>query len=89
MDLFDKPTTLETYLRGIVAGTLSMHHRHSGARIRSGPSSASSVRSTPPPGASGRGVGLGEEILLSGNVAGIGLTYEDRLVHLAAFRAPT
>jgi len=30
-------------------------------------------------------VGLGEEILLRGEVAGIGLFYESSLVHLAAF----
>ena len=36
----------------------------------------------------GRGVGLGEEILLRGDIAGIGLSYEECLVHLAAFPAP-
>ena len=36
----------------------------------------------------GRGVGLGEEVLLRGEVAGIGLVYERTLVHLAAFPAP-
>jgi hypothetical protein len=85
VDLFDKPTTLETYLRGIIAG----HALDAPASsVNSDPVQAverflaqvdGAVRDT------GRGVGLGEEILLHGNVAGIGLTYEDRLIHLAAF----
>ncbi len=88
VDLFDKPTTLETYLRGIVAG----HALDAPLPSRGGdPMRAierflaqvdTAARDT------GRGVGLGEEILLHGNVAGIGLTYEDHLVHLAAFTAP-
>ena len=50
MDLFDKPTTLETYLRGIIAGhALDAPVPSVGLVIRSGPSSASSPRSTPPP----------------------------------------
>ena len=36
----------------------------------------------------GRGVGIGEEILLGGAVTGIGLAFNERLVHLAAFPAP-
>ena len=88
VDLFDNPATLETYLRGIIAG-------HA---LDAPPSSVdcdpiraierflaqvdTAARDT------GRGVGLGEEILLHGNVAGIGLAYEDRLIHLAAFTAP-
>ena len=36
----------------------------------------------------GQGVGLGEEVLLRGEVAGIGLVYERSLVHLAAFPTP-
>jgi len=33
----------------------------------------------------GAGVGLGKEILLQGSVSGVGLSYDKRLVHLAAF----
>ena len=36
----------------------------------------------------GEGVGLGEEIFLHGDVTGIGLTYEERLIHLAALSVP-
>ena len=36
----------------------------------------------------GQGVGLGDEVLLRGEVAGVGLTYENHLVHLAAFPVP-
>jgi hypothetical protein len=88
VDLFDKPTTLETYLRGIIAG----HALDAPAScVNCDPIRAierflgqvdTAARDT------GLGVGLGEEILLHGNVAGIGLTYEDRLIHLAAFAAP-
>jgi hypothetical protein len=33
-------------------------------------------------------MGLGEEILLHGEIAGIGLSYEKCLIHLAAFPTP-
>jgi len=88
LDLFDKPSTLERYLRGIVAG-------HA-LDARSQPSSADPIRAIEHFLAqidaagrdAGRGVGLGEEILLRGEVAGIGLMYESSLVHLAAFPIP-
>jgi hypothetical protein len=88
LDLFDKPSTLERYLRGIVAG----HALDAPGR----PSHADSIRAIEHFLAqidgtvrdSGRGVGLGEEILLRGEVAGIGLVYERSLVHLAAFPIP-
>jgi hypothetical protein len=89
VDLFDRPTTLETYLRGIVAG----HALDAPPSFRSPDPIRAIERFLGEVDAAargvGRGVGLGQEILLSGNVAGIGLTYEDRLVHLAAFMAPT
>jgi hypothetical protein len=37
----------------------------------------------------GPGVGLGEELRLSGDVVGTGLSFKDILVHLAAFPPPT
>jgi hypothetical protein len=88
LDLFDKPSTLERYLRGIVAGHALDAPAH--------PSNADPIRAIEHflaqiDGAgrgTGRGVGLGEEILLRGEVAGIGLTYERSLVHLAAFPTP-
>ena len=88
MDLFDKPTTLETYLRGIIAGHALDAPASSAdcdpirAIERFLVQVDTAARDT------GRGVGLGEEILLHGDVAGIGLTYKDRLIHLAAFMAP-
>ena len=87
MDLFDKPSTLERYLRGIIAGhaldapaspTRRFHRCHR-ALPCSGRCHGQRART---------GVGLGEEILLHGDIAGIGLSYEERLVHLAAFPAP-
>jgi hypothetical protein len=88
LDLFDKPTTLGKYLRGIIAGhvldapspkwnsdSIRVIERFLGQIDKAG-------RDT------GRGVGLGEEIFLHGNVSGVGLTVEERLVHLAAFATP-
>jgi hypothetical protein len=88
LDLFDKPATLERYLRGIVAG----HALDAPVQ----PSSADPIRAIEHFLAqidgtgrdTGRGVGLGEEILLRGEVAGIGLIYENSLVHFAAFPTP-
>jgi hypothetical protein len=89
VDLFDKPATLETYLRGIVAG----HALDAPPSFRSPDPIRAIERFLGEVGGAargvGQGVGLGQEILLRGNVAGIGLTYDDRLVHLAAFMAPT
>jgi hypothetical protein len=85
LDLFDKPSTLEHYLRGIVAGhALDAPARHSNTDpIRAIEYFLAQIdgsgRET------GRGVGLGEEVLLQGEVAGIGLIYERSLVHFAAF----
>jgi len=88
MDLFDKPSTLKKYLRGIIAG-----HALDAPAPASGPDSIRAIErflaqvETTARDA-GRGVGLGEEILLHGSVIGIGLSYNERLVHLAAFPAP-
>jgi hypothetical protein len=88
LDLFDKPATLEKYLRGIVAGHAldapSSTCNSDSIRIieRFLGNIDSAARDT------GRGVGLGEEVFLHGDVAGIGLLYEERLIHLAAFMAP-
>jgi hypothetical protein len=88
LDLFDKPSTLEKYLRGIVAG-----HALDAPTV---PSSADPIRAIEHFLAqieetgrdAGRGVGLGEEILLRGDLTGIGLIHEGSLVHLAAFPTP-
>jgi hypothetical protein len=88
LDLFDKPSTLERYLRSIVAG-------HA-LDAPSQPSGTDPIRTIEHflariDGAGrdiGRGVGLGEEILLHGDLAGIGLIFEGSLVHLAAFPTP-
>jgi hypothetical protein len=85
LDLFDKPATLARYLRGIVAGhaldaygfTTSNDAIHAIERF------LAKVDDTA--GHGGVGVGLGEEIVLQGQVAGVGLSYEERLVHLGAF----
>ncbi len=88
VDLFDRPSTLDKYLRGIISG-----HALDAPMEAGDPASIGAVehflnqvdaaaRET------GNGVGLGEEILLRSDVAGIGLAYKDRLVHLAAYPAP-
>jgi hypothetical protein len=88
LDLFDKPSTLERYLRGIIAGhALDAPVRRSNADpIRAIEHFLAQIDGTVRD--TGRGVGLGEEILLRGEVAGIGLIYESSLVHLAAFPIP-
>jgi hypothetical protein len=85
LDLFDKPSTLERYLRSIVAGhALDAPPLPSGADpIRAIEHFLAQIDGTRRD--TGRGVGLGEEVLLRGEVAGIGLVYESSLVHLAAF----
>ena len=85
MDLFDRPATLESYLRSIVAGQMldavtvfdpldpvAVVERFLAAVEAAGRSR-------------GQGVGLGDEILLHGEVTGVGLEFEGSLVHLAAF----
>jgi hypothetical protein len=88
LDLFDRPATLRHYLRAIVAGHAL------DAPVDPGP--ADGLRAIhlflARVGAAacdrGQGVGLGDELLLGGPVAGIGLSVEDHLVHLAAFPVP-
>ena len=85
LDLFDKPATLARYLRGIVAG-----YALDAPRLESSNGVINSIeRFFAAIEASGRdtaaGIGLGEEILLLGHIAGVGLSYGDCLVHLAAF----
>lgn len=85
MDLFDKPATLAWYLRGIVAGHVldAPPEGPDSDAIRSVERFLRQVNSASRD--SGRGVGLGQELGLSGEVTGIGLTYEGSLVHVAAF----
>ena len=88
LDLFDRPSTLAKYLKGLVAGFVL-----DAAQGPVGKSTKVSIerflveidrtdRDVGP------GVGLGEELRLSGDVVGTGLSYEDILVHLAAFPSP-
>jgi hypothetical protein len=88
LDLFDKPSTLERYLGGIISGhALDAPVRRSNADpIRAIEHFLAQIDGT---GRDiGPGVGLGEEIMLRGEVAGIGLIYERSLVHFAAFPIP-
>jgi hypothetical protein len=85
LDLFDRPATLEKYLRSIVAG----HALDATSPKKRQDPIRAIERFLTEVGASDRelgpGVGLGEEVLLKGDVAGIGLEFEGLLVHLAAF----
>ena len=88
LDLFDEPSTLSQYLRGIVAGhSLDVTWTERGRdqlraieRFLAGIDAA--TRETR------AAVGLGEEVLLHGPVTGVGLMLGGRLVHLAAFPPP-
>jgi len=88
LDLFDRPDTLARYLRAIVAG----HALDAPVRVSHVDGFRAIEHFLAQVVASGRdrghGVGLGDELLLEGPVAGIGLTLDDHLVHLAAFPAP-
>jgi hypothetical protein len=88
LDLFDRSSTLGQYLRGIIAG----HALDAPDDTRSGVTVASAERFLEQVATagvdSGHGVGLGEEALLQGGIAGVGLSYDERLVHLAAFPTP-
>ncbi|MGA3146865.1 MAG: DUF6569 family protein [Acidimicrobiales bacterium] len=85
LDLFDKPRTLARYLRAIVAGhALDAHGSTSSYdAIHAIERFLAKVDTTPKDG--GPGVGLGEEIVLRGQLSGVGLSYDKGLVHLAAF----
>jgi hypothetical protein len=85
LDLFDRPTTLARYLRGIVAGhALDAHGiTNSHDAIRAIERFLAKVDTTAKD--RGVGVGLGDEIVLQGQVSGVGLSYDKVLVHLAAF----
>jgi len=85
LDLFDRPTTLARYLRGIVAGhALDAHGTASSPdAIRAIERFLAEVEATGRD--HGEGVGLGEEIILRGAVSGVGLSYGRTLVHLGAF----
>jgi hypothetical protein len=88
LDLFDKPTTLERYLRGIVTGHVLDADANSPA---TDPVDTVQRFLTEVDGSgrdTGSGVGLGEEVLLRGDVIGIGLAYDECLVHLAAYPRP-
>ena len=86
-DLFDKPATLEQYLRPIVSGhALDVFDVPEGsdpiaAIERFLADIAAAEQST------AGGVALGDEVVLGGTVTGIGLALEGTVVHLAAFPA--
>jgi hypothetical protein len=95
VDLFDRPSALGSYLRGIVAGhaldAAAVSSEAKPRRAGGDPVRAieyflaqmdDSARYTVP------GVGLGEEFHLRGGLVGIGLTYDDALLHVAAFPEP-
>jgi hypothetical protein len=88
LDVFDRASALSQYLRAIVAGHALDDVTVSGR----GDPIAAIERFLAQVDASrcdtGKGVGLGDEVLLRGVVAGVGLSYGDHLVHLAAFPTP-
>jgi hypothetical protein len=85
MDLFDRPGTLQHYLRGIVAGHALDAVAVDAATdpIRAIAEFLARVDAAEQEG--GTGVGLGEEIVFRGGISGVGLTFGGTLVHVAAF----
>jgi hypothetical protein len=88
LDLFDRPSTLDRYLRAIVAGHAldAPESADASDAVRVIRQFLADVAAAPTD--IGTGVGLGDELLLAGRVAGVGLSYGQRLVHLAAFPVP-
>jgi hypothetical protein len=88
LDVFDRASALSQYLRAIVAG----HALDDVTESRGEDPIAAIERFLAQVDASacdtGNGVGLGDEVLLRGAVAGVGLSFGDHLVHLAAFPSP-
>jgi hypothetical protein len=89
LDLFDRPSTLAKYLTGLVAGIAldaeqGPVRRSTKVSIERFLAKIDQVERNVGPG-----IGLGEELRLSGDVVGTGLSFEDVLVHLAAFPSPT
>ena len=87
MDLFDRPETLQCYLRGIIAGnaldaTEEISTSDSLAAIETFLAQVDNAEQE-----TGSGVGLGEEIVFRGDISGVGLIFEGSLVHVAAFPA--
>lgn len=87
-DLFDRPSTLAQYLKGLVAGVALDAPQGEARRCakKSVERFLAQVDSTNLYGAPG--IGLGEEVLLAGDIVGTGLAFDDILVHLAAFPKP-
>jgi len=88
LDLFDRPETLGRYLRAIVAGHALDAPTEAAPTDGLRAIQLFLARVGAAECGRGRGVGLGDELLLGGPVAGIGLSVEDHLVHLAAFPVP-
>jgi hypothetical protein len=85
LDLFDRGSTLETYLPGIVAGHALDAPDDAGPCESIRPIVRFLAQVDENGRGTGPGVGLGDEVLLRGDVTGVGLTYGRHLLHLAAF----
>ena len=99
VDLFDRPAALDDYLQAIVAGhVLDVGAASDADPVRAGADPVSAIEPffegiNAGAWTTNAGVGLGEELHLRGGLVGIGLvgiglTYDDALVHLAAFPTP-
>ncbi|HXA34421.1 MAG TPA: DUF6569 family protein [Acidimicrobiales bacterium] len=95
VDVFDRPSALSSYLRGIVAGhALDAEAAASEVKRRRAFGDPVRViehfltRVVDSARYTVRGVGLGEEFYLCSGLVGIGLSYGDALIHLAAFPKP-
>ena len=87
VDIFDRPETLGSYLKSLVAGYRLDAEDGAGATLVAAVeqflAGVAEDRAD-----TGLGVGLGEEVRLRGPVTGLGLVLEGELVHLAAFPQP-
>jgi hypothetical protein len=87
IDVFDRPATLRSYLKSLVAGYRldadGDTSRTLVATVERFLAEVASERSD-----TGPGVGMGEEVRLQGRATGLALVLEGELVHLAAFPQP-
>jgi hypothetical protein len=95
VDVFDRPSALGSYLRGIIVGHAIDAEAEwpEAKRRRAGGDPVAAIehflsRVVDSFRYTVRGVGLGEEFHLRGGLVGVGLSYGDALVPLAAFPEP-
>ena len=87
LDLFDRPDTLDGYLKALVAGYRLDVDREAGP-VLVGEVERFLAQVSDGHAVTGPAVGIGEEVRLDGAVTGLGLRVDGELLHLVAFPQP-